>query len=227
MSKRKTVRKSKTVKKAATPPTPAQVANQLTWQLKGDLKNVQLSYLRVGRKLTLVRDKKMYSELGYADIESYAADRLQLGRASLYRYTQTYEWVSKSHPEWLLSKPKGFIPDLNDVADLISIEKQLEQKKLEPKKKAALEELKTKALDGNLRKGELDKLRRKGNKGKDSLRSFLSKVRLLRMRGSQLAGMPSEVISRFDSAIEILKNASVLQVAGLDLVWSGEQTATA
>ena len=26
--------------------SPAQVANQLTWQLKGDLKNIQLSYIR-------------------------------------------------------------------------------------------------------------------------------------------------------------------------------------
>jgi hypothetical protein len=40
------------------------------------------------------------------------------------------------------------------------------------------------------------------------------------MRGSQLASVPPEVISHLDAAIEILKNARTLQVAGIDLIGS-------
>jgi hypothetical protein len=235
MSKRKTVRKSKTSKKAnsvkksaarkkvAAPRTATQEALQVTWLLKGNLKNAQLAYLRIGALLSQVRDKKLYAELKHADIEDYAEKRLQLGKTSLYRYILVYDWVNKTHPEWLKPKPQGFIPDLSDIADLIWIEKELDQKDVKPAEKAWLEELRKKALQGQLRKGETDKIRRRGLKMEDSLKSYISKLRNLRMRASQLASMPAEVITHLDAAIDILKNAQPLAKCGINDINFGQK----
>ena len=172
----------------------------------------------MGILLARVRDEKLYAALGHADMESYAEERLHLGRASLYRYLQVHDWISQFHKEWLEPKPKGFIPDLTDIADLIFIERELARKDLDPKKRAALEDLKKKALDGRLRQGDLDPFRR-GKHGRDEgLKSFLSKLRLLRRRGSGLASMPPAAFSYLDAAIEIIQNAQTLQIAGLDLI---------
>ena len=70
-----------------------QEALQVTWVLKGQLKSIQLSYLRAGKLLAYVRDNKLYDALHHKDIESYAEERLRLRRASLYRYLQIYEWA--------------------------------------------------------------------------------------------------------------------------------------
>jgi hypothetical protein len=59
----------------------------------------------------------------------------------------------------------------------------------------------------------------------DGLKSFLSKLRLLRNRGSARASMPPEVISHLDAAIEILENAHTLQMAGMDLIGAGKPDA--
>jgi len=198
--------------------TAVQEALQITWLLKGNLKNAQLSYLRVGKLLAQVRDKKMYSELGHADIEDYSEKRLQLGRSSLYKYLQVYDWVGKFHPEWLQPKPKGFIPDLYDISDLIYIEQELARKDLQQPTRIALEELKGKALAGTLTKGKLDPIRQRTHGSKDGLKAFLSKLRLLRKRGAELASMPPEVISYLDSAIEVLKNDGTVKTAGLHLL---------
>jgi len=77
--------------------SPAQRANQITYFLTGDLKRIQVAYLRVGAKLAMIRDEKLYRALKYDSLEDYAEKRLRLGRASLYRYLQIYEWVRKSH----------------------------------------------------------------------------------------------------------------------------------
>ena len=63
-------------------------------------------------------------------------------------------------------------------------------------------------MDGRLRDGELERWRRTGKKDDTGLKSFLSKLRLLRTRGSQLASMPAEVIAHLDTAIGLLKNNS-------------------
>jgi transposase len=69
------------------PPTAQQAvvqeALEVTWTLKGHLKNAQVAYLRVGVLLAKVRDKKLYAALHHPDMESYAAERLHLARASL------------------------------------------------------------------------------------------------------------------------------------------------
>ena len=80
----------------------------------------------------------------------------------------------------------------------------------------------TKALDGQLREGDLSRYRRHGRQpGDESLKSFLSKLRFLRMRGAQLKSMPPEVISDLDAAIEILKNAMTLHRAKVTLKDAG------
>jgi len=228
MAKKKAVKKGQKKTRTLTEKgKAAQEALQTTWLLKGSLKNAQLSYLRVGKLLAQVREKNMYASLGHADIEDYAEKRLQLGRSSLYKYLQVYDWTGKFHPEWLQPKPKGFIPDLNDISNVILIENDLARKNIDSAKKAALEDLKTRALDGSLRESELAALRRKGSKGADSLKSFLSKLRNIRMRASQLACMPPEVVTHLDAAIAILKNESMLAQCGIDTENTWQLTAMA
>jgi hypothetical protein len=42
------------------PVTPAQRASQLTWRLKGELKNIRIAYLRAGGMLAKMRDEKLF-----------------------------------------------------------------------------------------------------------------------------------------------------------------------
>ena len=208
-------------------PSPAsketvQEALQVTWVLKGHLKNAQIAYLRVGALLVKVRDQKLYEALHHPDMESYAAERLHLGRGSLYRYLQVYDWVSANHKEWLDPKPKGFIPDLADVADLIWIEKQLAKPDLDAKARAELEKLREKGLSGDLRERDLREWRKKGRTDEDALKAFLSKLRLLQKEGADLKDMPPEVISDLEDAIEKLSDAIDLQKAGSEAESGGK-----
>lgn len=77
MTKRKTVKKdgkkSPTGKKQQPKVPPlVQEALQITWLLKGGLKNVQIAYIRVCKLLADVRDRKLWAELKHPDIEHYA-----------------------------------------------------------------------------------------------------------------------------------------------------------
>ena len=200
-------------KKAAAPKTAVQEALEITWTLKGHLKNVQIAYIRVGALLAKVRDRKLYEALKHPDMEAYAQKRLQLGRASLYRYLQAYDWIARFHKEWLEPKPQGFIPDLADVTDLIWIEEELAESKLDPKRKAGLEELKAKALEGRLKDGEVAAFRRKGNT-RSGLKPFLASLRSLRKRGAALAGMPPEIIAELDAVIAAIAKVVTAQRAG-------------
>lgn len=207
MTKRRKAKKTAGTKKApARPLTPAQIANQVTWQLKGSLKNARLAYLRVGTLLARVRDNKLHEALGFSTLEEYAENRLQLGRTSLYKYLQVRDWVSQVHPEWLLPHPEGFIPELDDAADLMYVEHELLRTDLDPAKRAALEVLKKKALAGSLRSRELDPYRKPQRTDQDILKSALSQLRQLRRRWARLRSMPPEVLSCLDNAIEVLKN---------------------
>ncbi|MEI6167583.1 MAG: hypothetical protein WCS52_10335 [bacterium] len=110
------------------------------------------------------------------------------------------------HPKWLEPKPEGFIPELSDADDLIWIEKELSRVDLKPETKTALAGLQKKALEGQLRDGEIVPFQRRQNKKEGGLKAYLSKLRLLRKRAGELASMPPEVIAYLDRAIEILKN---------------------
>ena len=208
-AKRKKVGKAKTpdVKnRPATETTPVQEALQVTWLLKGKLKSAQIAYLRIGELLIQVRDKKLYAELKHVDMEEYARERLGLSRATLYRYMQAYDWVKCSHPEWLEDKPKGFIPDLSDIGDMIWMEDQLKRTSLAAVDRKGLEELMQKAQAGELRQGQLAAYRQKDGKTTETITTYLGKFRDLRIRSARVKGMPPEVIRYLDSAIEILKN---------------------
>src|SRR5882724_6914594 len=146
------------------PLSPAQRANQITYFLKGDLKRLQVAYLRVGAKLAQIRDQKLYAALKHASLEEYAEQHLGLRRAALYRYLQIYDWARKKHREWFAKHPKGFIPELNDAYGLKWIEDQLEDEHVGPETRKDLEKLRRKALDGSLTQKEIDAFRRHGDK---------------------------------------------------------------
>jgi hypothetical protein len=203
----------KSLQPKSAPRAVVQEALQVTWVLKGKLKSAQIAYLRIGALLAQVRDNKLFSALKHASVEDYAQERLKLGRASLYRYLQVYDWVRASHPEWLQPKPKGFIPYFSDANDLMWIEHTLADGKLTQEARAELEVLRARALEGTLRDGELDQWRKKGGRVTDGLKSFLSKVRVLRNRGSVLKNMPTEAITLMDELIEVIDNALHAQPA--------------
>lgn len=200
----------------------SQDAKQTNWLLLGGLKNIDKQFLRVGALLTRMRDKKLYAALRdehknyYTSIESYAAAELRLGRSSLYKYLNVYAWVGRFHPEWLVPKPKGFIPDLSDCSNLIWVESELARKNLEPERRKILEDLRKKGLNGSLRQGEVDKIRHQGRSPNSSIKALLSKLLSARAQAKRLAGTPDEVIRLLDSAIGILKNDSTLKLAGMD-----------
>jgi len=222
MTKKKTEKKGLKKQRTLTPQgKAAQEALQITWLLKGSLKNVQLSYLRVGKLLSQVREKKMYEALGHADIEDYAEKRLQLGRASLYRYMQVHDWVSKNHPEWLQPKPKGYIPDLYDVASLMTVEKGLQQKNVSPQKRTKLQALKDKALAGGLTEGEVRELGKTSAAKVYTLKSIATNLKALRKKVAGVSGMPSEVIAHLDAALAILNNENA--IAHVQLMPSAER----
>ena len=73
--------------------------------------------------------------------------------------------------------------------------------------------MRAKALDGKLKDEELDQWRKKGGRASDGLKSFLSKVRVLRNRGSVLKNMPAEAITLMDKLIKIIDSALDAQPA--------------
>lgn len=222
MAKRKTVKKGQKKTRTLTEKgKAAQEALQTTWVLKGSLKNAQLSYLRVGKLLAQVREKKMYLALGHTDIEDYAEKRLQLGRSSLYKYLQVYDWVSKSHPEWLEKKPKGFIPDLGDVAGLMEIEGQLQQKNVSPQKRSKLQDLKNKALAGELKDSDLKEVKKNSTAKVDTLKTFASRLKSLCRKAEKIPGIPAEAIAYMEAALTLLNNEKA--VAHLDFVPAGDR----
>jgi len=101
-SRKSTAKKSATKSSAKDPKawekglTLCQIASRLTWKLKGELKRLQKSYLRVAEQLARVRDERLWAEMKnpkHPDIEDYAQKRLGLKRASLYRYLTAWDWV--------------------------------------------------------------------------------------------------------------------------------------
>src|SRR5437667_1413192 len=147
------------------PPSPAQRAVQITFVLKGHLKNVQVAYIRVAALLAKVRDEKLYGALGHATMDDYAAARLGLQHAQLYRYLAVYDWIREFHRPWLARRPKGFIPELTDAQALMWIEHRLADPHLSDGLRKELERLRAKALAGRLTLREFQEARRQGSAG--------------------------------------------------------------
>jgi len=202
-------------------PTAAQRGQQITWRLDGCLKRERIAYLQVGGLLAQVRDEKLYAALGHADMASYAQQRLKLGRSSLYRYLDVYDWARESHPEWLRPHPKGFIPDFSDMVALEWIESELKRKDLTSQERANLESLQAKAMSGRLSQREAARARRQKNRGKASLDAFQSRLRRLRKAGADIAGMPEEALQALDTAITLIQRAKPVHIALLDVLKRG------
>jgi hypothetical protein len=188
--------------------SPAQRVFQITFVLKGDLKNIQIAIVRAAARLAQVRDQKLYRVIGHDSMEEYAAERLGLQRAMLYRYLQIYDWLRKWHPEWLARRPKGFIPDLNDLYALIWIEGRLRDPDLGAATRAALEAMRKKALAGKLTKREFEEFRSRGRKRRDSLQAVAASLRSLRRRLDSLDDLPAGFLTDFDALLGRLKSAS-------------------
>lgn len=207
---------SRTATVAATQPREVvQEALQTTFILKGTLKRAQLMYLRIGELLVKVRDRKLYEALKHPDMGSYAVARLGLSRTSLYNYLRVYEWVKRSHPEWLKPKAGVFVPDLSDIGDLIWIESELARPNVPAARRAALQKLRQQGLAGKLLQSDMRQIRRRQNSGTDGLQGFASSLRTLRRRAAQLATMPPEALAHLDAAIQIILNDHAIQKAGL------------
>ena len=208
--------KAKT-KRAPRPKTPAQLALELTWLLKGKLKSARMAYLRIGEMLAQVRDQGIYKDLHHDNIEAYADQRLNLGKSSLYQYLQVYDWAREFHPEWLEPKPQGFIPEFSDANDLMWIERKLKAEDLAPETRTKLEALRDKGLQGKLRKRDLAEFRAKSNPAIDGLKSYLSRLRGMRRIALRLKQMPEEAIPKLDAFIEVIENALTVQKADTGL----------
>jgi hypothetical protein len=186
----------------------AQQANQITFYLKGDLKRIQISYIRVGAKLSQIRDEKLYRALKHATMEDYAQAELGLGRSALYRYLQIYDWVRAEHPGWLAKHPRGFIPELTDAYGLMWIEEQLNGEHLDAATREELEALRKKALAGKLTKADVDRFRRHGERRRDSLTAIAASLRAVRGRAVALSNFPANLLRELDLLLDHLKSAS-------------------
>jgi hypothetical protein len=187
--------------------SPAQRAVQITFVLKGHLKNIQLSYLRAAALLARVRDEKLYRALKHESLEDYAQARLGLQRAALYRYLQIYDWVRDFHPAWLARRPKGFIPELTDAYALMWIERRLRDPHLGEALRAELESMRRKALEGRLSKREFEALRHRGRSGQTSLGSLLAALRALRRRATTGPDLPPAIVDGLDGLIRQVEAA--------------------
>jgi hypothetical protein len=196
--------------------SPAQRANQITFILKGHLKNVQVSYIRAAAMLAKVRDEKLYRALKIDSMEQYAQKRLGLRRAALYRYLQIYDWIRKSHAGWLAKHPRGFIPDLTDAYGLMWIEERLKDPHLGAQTRAELEALRKKALAGTLTQDELDEFRGRGHKRHDTLGAVAASLRAIRRRAAALDDFPPQALRELDAALDLLRSVSgaLARVAG-------------
>jgi hypothetical protein len=191
----------------ARPPSPAQRAVQITFVLKGHLKNIQLSYLRAAALLARMRDERLYRALKHETIEEYAAARLGLQRSALFRYLQIYDWVRASHPAWLARRPKGFIPELTDAHALMWIERRLARPRLSESQRAELEALRRKALAGKLSEREFAEFRRKGQARPTALMALLAGLKTLAQRASRTGGVPTSIVDALRDLIRDVERA--------------------
>jgi len=181
--------------------SPAQRAVQVTFVLKGDLKNVQIAYLRVAKRLAQIRDEKLDRALGYDKLEDYAAARLGLQRSALYKYLQIYEWAREFHPGWLANRPKGFIPELSDAAALMWIEHQLKHGNPGADRRREIERLRAKALAGKLTDAEFREVRDRGRRRVPPLRALLAAERAVRRRATRVPDLPASVLDEIDALV--------------------------
>ena len=181
--------------------SPAQIANQVTFLLKGHLKNARIGYIRAAKLLARVRDEKLWKALKFPDIEAYARQDLGLGRSSLYHYLQVHDWLRDYHPAWLERRPKGFIPEISDIGMLVWIEKRLRTAHLPEPLRKELEALRAKAMTGKLTEREFREFRDRGRRKTEPLRVLLRRLRSIRRFAVAIPKAPPDVIAAIEEAI--------------------------
>lgn len=194
---------------ARSPASAAQIAVRVTFVLKGHLKNAQLSYLRAAVLLARVRDERLWSALGHPSIDDYAQTRLGLQRAALYHYLQVHDWVHRRHPEWLRPHPKGFIPELSDVAAIMWIEHRLESDGLGDADRKSLETVRRKAEAGRLTDKEFRAVRAEARDAaaSDDGTSFLRALTKLRRQAARQPQLGPHVLAALDATIAAAESA--------------------
>ena len=189
------------------PLSPAQIAIQVTFVLKGHLKNARIAYIRAAVLLARVRDEKLWSALGHPTIEDYALRRLGLRRSALYQYLQIHDWLRDYHPAWLVRRPKGFIPELSDASALVWIDKKLRDRHLSDSLRAELEALRKKGMNGTLTDEEFRRLRQRGRRVVTPLRALLARLRAARRAAARIPEAPPAALAALDSAIRATEAA--------------------
>ncbi len=189
------------------PPSPAQRANQLTFVLKGHLKNARVAYIRAAALLARVREEKLWQALGHRSIEDYAAKRLPLNKTALYQYLRVYDWLKRSHRAWLAQRPKGFIPELSDATALMWIENRLRDPRLGEDLRRDLEKMRRKGLAGTLTEREFREIRARAGRSVAPLRSALARLRSLRRLAERIAKFPAAARDGIDQAIRAVEGA--------------------
>jgi hypothetical protein len=185
--------------------SPAQVANQITWQLKGDLKNIQLAYIRVASRLARIRDEELWKALGHPSLEDYAQKRLGQQRATLYHYLQVHDWLKRDHPAWLAPKPKGFIPSLTGASALMWIEDRLHEGRVSDEARKELESMRRQALRGTLTQAEFRALRASIRGTVEPLRAMLDRMKSLRGDAEREPRFPEAARAALDEAVRALE----------------------
>lgn len=187
--------------------SPAQIANQITFRLKGDLKNAQIAYIRAAQLLARVRDEKLWQALRFPTMEEYAAKRLQLQRSALYHYLQIHDWLRRFHPSWLAQKPKGFIPDLTEASALMWIDRYLEKENAPEAMRKELEAMRKKALAGALTDREFRALRDRLRVSVPPLRTMLRRMKSLRRAAASVPRFPAEALAALDASIHAVEQS--------------------
>jgi hypothetical protein len=180
------------------PPSPGQIAGRLTFALKGHLKNVQISYLRLAAGLARFRDEKLWAALKHKSLDAWAAEELGLGHASLYHYLQVYDWAREYHPAWLARKPKGFIPQVSDAYALMWMDQRLAGSGLNAGLRAKIEALRRKALSGKMTASEFRAVRAEAIGERSPLRALLSALRTAQRRAAKVSLLPAELRTAID-----------------------------
>src|SRR6266404_3592320 len=206
------------------PPSPdlhvLEMALQHEGDLHGHLKNVQVAYIRVAALLAKVRDDKLYRALGHTTMDDYAAARLGLQHAQLYRYLAVYDWIREFHRPWLARRPKGFIPELTDAQALMWIEHRLRDPHLSDGPRKELERLRAKALAGRLTLREFQEARQQGRRDTPPLRAVLRALGAARRRLAGIPGLSAKPLEALDALIAEIEAAvtstrRIARLAGL------------
>jgi hypothetical protein len=98
----------------------------------------------------------------------------------------------------------------------MTIEKELEKKGLQSRKRDALEKLKAKTVAGNLRDDELSAFRRRSAAQVGSYQALYRRLCALLSYAARQKDLPPGFLAWFDTGMRMLRNHQIEQVAGFE-----------